>query len=111
MSQVLTAVYKGGVFCPLEPVELGESIMVELQVRPVEEDLSTPYHRSKLKEWTEKYELSPDLVEAVSDAPTAEKLTLEEILALNDFIGTGDPGSGEIDIEALSKRMDFWDAE
>jgi predicted DNA-binding antitoxin AbrB/MazE fold protein len=110
MSQVLTAVFKGGVFRPLEPVELEEPIMVEIQVRPVEYDLSTPYHPSKLKEWTEKYNLSPDITEILAEDWTAG-LTLNEILALNGFVGTGGVLGPGTDIEELCAREDIWDAE
>ncbi len=110
MGQVLTAMYKGGVFRPLEPVDLDEPSMVELQIRPAEEDLSTPYHPSKLKEWTEKYELSPDVTEMLTEDWTTG-LTLNEVLALNDFVGMGGALSPGTDIEDLNSREDIWDAE
>ena len=110
MAQTITAVYEHGVFRPLERVDLQERATVQLTWEPAEEDLSTRFHPAKMEEWARKYALSESVIELLSTEPEDSPLTLEDVLALNRCIGTGNAGE-EFDIEELCFREDIWDAE
>lgn len=110
MAQAITAVYEHGVFRPLQRVDLRERATVQLRWEPAREDLATRFHPARLKEWADKYALTESMIELLATESEGSPLTLEDVLALNGCIGTGNAGE-EFDIEELCFRKDIWDAE
>lgn len=86
MAQVVTAIYQEGVFKPLERVDLSERQVVQLELRPAEDEWDTPFDLTCLPELAEKYDLSPDLVRILTEGPVASDLTLRNVLILNNYL-------------------------
>jgi predicted DNA-binding antitoxin AbrB/MazE fold protein len=91
MAQVVTAIYQDGVFKPLERVNLPEQEVIQFELRPVEDEWDTPFDPTRLPEFVEKYTLSPDLVQILTEGPIAPDLTLRNVLILNNYFLDDEP--------------------
>jgi hypothetical protein len=86
MAQVVTAIYQDGVFKPLERIDLPEHQVIQLELRPAEDEWDTPFDPAYLPELAEKYDLSPDLMRILTEGPVAPDLTLRNVLILNNYL-------------------------
>lgn len=86
MAQVVTAIYQDGVFKPLERVDLPEHVVIQFEIRPAEDDWDTPFDPSDLPELVEKHDLSPELVQILTEGPVTPDLTLRNVLILNNYL-------------------------
>ncbi|MBM4466933.1 MAG: DUF104 domain-containing protein [Chloroflexi bacterium] len=91
MAQVVTAIYEDGVFKPLERVDLPERKVIQLELRPAEDEWDTSLDPADLPELVEKYDLAPDLVQVLTEGPVAPDLTLRNVLILNNYLLFGEP--------------------
>ena len=64
-------------------------------------NFSREFDPAKLDGWVEKYNLSSDIIEDLMEEPDASNLTLEDVLALNSFLGAGGALPSSLDIEEL----------
>jgi len=86
MAQMVTAIYQDGVFKPLEKVDLPEHEVVQLELRPAEDELDALLDPARLPELAEKVDLASELVRILEEGPVAPDLTLRHVLILNNHL-------------------------
>jgi hypothetical protein len=64
-------------------------------------NFSREFDPIELDGWVEKYHLTQDMIELLSEESSLSRLTLEDVLALNAFTGTGGELPPGLDIEEL----------
>ena len=89
MAQRITAIYEGGVFRPLSPLELPEHSQVEIDIQKVASATDLPARRDRVNQALVKAGLSLPTIDTT--APAATQLSPERREELAQLFSVGEP--------------------